>query len=67
MELQGYSHIPYPTLTHYVCEPTHRFGHTLDLIITREDENIIGSVSMTEAIISDLNFVNCSLNLLKPA
>ncbi|XP_068675378.1 uncharacterized protein [Montipora foliosa] len=53
-------------LRQHVREPTHRSGHTLDLIITREDEKIIGPVSVTESIISDRNIVNCSLNLLKP-
>ena len=53
-------------LRQHVREPTHRSGHTLDLIITREDENIIGPVSVTESIISDHSIVNCSLNLLKP-
>ena len=53
-------------LRQHVREPTHRSGHTLNLIITREDENTIGPVSVTESIISDRNIVNCSLNLLKP-
>ncbi|XP_068704693.1 uncharacterized protein [Montipora foliosa] len=53
-------------LRQHVREPTHRSGHTLDLIITREDENIIGPVSVTESIISDHDIVKCSLNLLKP-
>lgn len=52
-------------LRQHVRDPTHRSCHILDLIITREDENIIGPVSVTESVISDHNFVDCSLNLLK--
>lgn len=49
-------------LRQHVRDPTHRSCHILDLIITREDKNIIGPVSVTERDISDHNFVNCSLN-----
>ena len=52
-------------LRQHVREPAHRSGHTLELIITREDENIIGPVSVTESIISDRNLVNCSLKSLE--
>lgn len=53
-------------LRQHVRDPTHRSCHILDLITTREDQNIIGLVFVTESVISDHNFVNCSLNLLKP-
>ena len=54
------------SLRQHVRDPKHRSGHTLDLKVTREDENIIGPVSVTESVISDHNLVNSSLNLLKP-
>lgn len=48
-------------LTQHVCEPTHPSGHTLDLIITRKDENRIGPISVTDSILSDHILVNGSL------
>ena len=40
----------------HVCSPTHRAGHTLDLLITRDDDQLVTSVSIHEAAFSD-NFV----------
>ena len=35
-------------LKQHVCEPTHRNGHILDLLITRADESIASAVNVTE-------------------
>jgi len=53
-------------LKQHVCESTHHSGHTLDLIITRNEEDIIDPVSVTESIISDHNVIGCSLELSQP-
>lgn len=43
-------------LKQHVCSPTHRAGHTLNLLITRDDDQLVTSVSIHEAAFSD-NFV----------
>ena len=42
-------------------------GHTLDLIISRSDDNIIKSVSVDDGVaISDHFWINADLNIHKP-
>ena len=53
-------------LTQHVSVPTHRAGHTLDLLITRDDENILDNVCAHDPMISDHFVVSCNLRLNKP-
>ena len=39
-------------LKQHVCSPTHRAGHTLDLLITRDDDQLLTSVSIHDAVFS---------------
>ena len=45
--------------------PTHKHQHTLDLIIDNEDNSLITSTSR-DLLISDHNFVHCTLNIKHP-
>ena len=49
-----------------VCSPTHRAGHTLDLLITRDDDQLVTSVSIHDAAFSDHFIVNGPLSMEKP-
>ena len=49
-----------------VTVPTHKFGHTLDLIITRQSEHIVNNSSWGDRLISDHSTVVCSLFTDKP-
>jgi exonuclease III len=53
-------------LVQHVAGPTHRLGHTLDLIITRSHEPIVTSWHTDDPELSDHFFVNCALHLGKP-
>ena len=53
-------------LSQHVTLPTHRSNHTLDLVITRKDENIIADCNVYDPCLSDHYFVNCTLNLDRP-
>ena len=53
-------------LVQHVSGPTHRRGHTLDLIITRKDESLIKEVEFLQDSYSDHRVVTCKLNLTKP-
>ena len=48
-------------------EPTHRSGHTLDLIITRAEEDVASHFSVFDPAISDHSAVSCKLSLPKTA
>lgn len=50
----------------HVCVPTHVKGHTLDLVITRTDDNIVQSVDIHYPGRSDHFAVVCPLRLAKP-
>jgi len=54
-------------LTQLVTVPTHKSGHTLDLVICREDEKILNNLTIIDPVISDHLAVRCSLSLNKPA
>ena len=56
----------YLTLLNMLSVPTHRAGHTLDLLITRDDENILDNVCAHDPMISDHFVVSCNLRLNKP-
>lgn len=53
-------------LTQHVNTPTHRFGHTLDLIITRVSDALTKSTPIADSYLSDHSTVLCSLVLRKP-
>ncbi|XP_033642439.1 uncharacterized protein LOC117302571 [Asterias rubens] len=44
---------------------THKSGHTIDLVITRQSDTLVQSVSVSEYV-SDHRGINCLLNLQKP-
>ena len=50
----------------WVDGPTHRNGHTLDLIITRNNDSPIRNITMYDDIESDHFSVVCGLNAYKP-
>ena len=53
-------------LTQHVAGPTHHVGHTLDLVITRANENGIITNCCVRQRISDHFAVHCNLTLAKP-
>ena len=53
-------------LKQHVLSPTHRAGHTLDLLITIADDDLVTSLSTYDADFSDHFVVNCNLTIEKP-
>jgi len=53
-------------LVQHVGVSTHRCKHTLDLIITRADDNIVSGLSVTDPVISDHFPVICNRSMRKP-
>ena len=53
-------------LTQHVREATYQGKHILDLVITRDDENIINNVSVSDPAISDHSAVFCNILISKP-
>ena len=53
-------------LTQHVNTPTHRLGHTLDLIITRVSDALTKSTPISDSYFSDHFTVLCPLVLRKP-
>ena len=51
----------------HVDKPTHRSGHTLDLIITRQCDVVLASAPTTDYFLSDHCSVLCDLHVVKPA
>ena len=49
-----------------VSVPTHRCGHTLDLVIHREEDSLLRSVSVYHSLSSDHLPEMCSLDISKP-
>ena len=54
-------------LKHYVVGPTHWSGHTLDLIIDRQDDTVLSSFATLSDLPSDHYAVLCSVAFSKPA
>jgi hypothetical protein len=54
------------SLAQYVSEPTHRLGHTLDLVITRASENIVSDIHVDKSLPSDHYAVTCLLKISRP-
>ena len=52
-------------LKQHVCIPTQHHGHTLDLIIIRDSDNLITDPSVTDTFLSDHATVLCNLSILK--
>ena len=53
-------------LQQHVSGITHRSGHTLDLILTRETDDIIGEIPVNDYMISDHTTVLCNILVKKP-
>ena len=53
-------------LSQHVCSPTHRAGQILDLLITRDDDQLVTAVSIHDATFFDHFVVNCALSMEKP-
>ena len=54
-------------LEQHVVGPTHVDGHTLDLIITRQSDNIIDNIPKIDCFLSDHAAILCSLRSDKPS
>ena len=52
-------------LKQHINAPTHRSGHTLDLVITRSDENVASKFDVYDPSVSDHFVVSCTLSLSK--
>ena len=53
-------------LRQHFHEPTHKKGHTLDLIITRVEDELITRIEIKNSMLSDHLAVDCKLRLNKP-
>ena len=53
-------------LRQHIDVPTHKDGHTLDLIITRSNEEPTFDFSVYDPVISDHFAVHCKLNIFMP-
>ena len=53
-------------LAQHITVPTHKDGHTLDLIITKNDEDLISDIDVHDPLISDHFACFCSWNVCKP-
>ena len=51
----------------HVNSPTHETGHTLDLVINSDSDNLVSSVVVYPDLISDHHCIVLTLNLLKPS
>lgn len=54
-------------LVQHVNGPTHKKGHTLDLIITRATDELVTSIDIQDPMLSDHSAVHCKLRLKKPS
>ena len=53
-------------LKQHVATPTHFRGHTLDLIITRSEDDLVDGIVVRDPPLSDHFAVHCTLKLSKP-
>jgi hypothetical protein len=53
-------------LQQHVNGPTHKKGHTLDLIITRIGDRLVTNIEIHDPMFSDHSAVSCTLQLEKP-
>ena len=49
-----------------VTVPTHKFGHTIDIVMFRPTDDIVCSTTVTQLLSSDHNCVVCDLSAMKP-
>ncbi len=54
------------SLTQHVTGPTHKEGHTIDLVITRSSEDIIRDLYVTNPVISDHSAIHFKITVPKP-
>ena len=53
-------------LQQHVNGPTHKKGHTLDLIMTRIGDRLVTNIEIHDPMLSDHLAVSCTLQLEKP-
>ena len=53
-------------LKQHVEGPTHKRGHTLDLVISNPEDNIIHECKVQDEVLSDHYFIQCTLKWRKP-
>jgi len=53
-------------LKQHVQGPTHQKGHTLDLLITRADSNLIDCIHTSNTLNSDHSLLQYNLNIVRP-
>ena len=58
--------LDFMNLVQHVKGSTHRCGNTLDLIITRREEELIANVQVLPDVYSDHKVVSCTMNVSKP-
>ena len=54
-------------LMQHVSLPTHRLGHTLDLVITRSNDNLISDLVVNNPLVSDHHVVHFDILTSKPS
>ena len=54
-------------LLQHVNSPTHKTGHTLDLVINSDNDNLLSFVVIYPDLISDHHCIALTLNILKPS
>ena len=78
-DLYVHFHIPYDPLVmkincllnrysfyQAVTVPTHKLGHTLDIVMFRPNDDIVCSTTATQLLSSDHYCVVCDLSVIKP-
>jgi hypothetical protein len=50
----------------HVNGPTHKHGHTLDLVMSRDDEDLIHEIQIDPLLHSDHHVVKCTILCAKP-
>lgn len=53
-------------LLQHITTPTHKRGHTLDLLISRAEENLVHDIKVLPDIYSDHRVITSTLNYSKP-
>ncbi len=53
-------------LTQHVSGPTHKRGHTLDLVITRSSEDVVSDIYVSAPVIADHSAIHFKLACSKP-
>jgi len=55
------------SLKQYIDKPTHKDGHTLDLVITKSDSNLVSDFHVSVPWISDHSIIQFKLTVEKPS